>query len=119
MPGAYAAPGRRPGGEAAERNRGGWGGTSRPPAAGGGRIRRSRRGPSSWSGPEALGAELHDAVGPAGGGVPLADGEVEVVEGGAGDDVAAVELGHVGVVLLAPGAAPDQGPAVGGVEVGG
>src|SRR5918998_1386983 len=48
--------------------------------------------------------ELHGPVGPVGGGVPLADDEVQVLERRAGHEVTAVELSHppLGVVLGVP-----------------
>ena len=48
--------------------------------------------------------ELHGAVWPVGGGVPLADDQMQVLERRAGHEVAAVELSHppLGVVFGVP-----------------
>src|SRR5690606_13724644 len=58
---------------------------------------------------ETLHAPLHDAIDAVVACVPLAHGHVDVVEPRAGDDVAAVELSDVGVVLLAPGGPVQEG----------
>ena len=58
---------------------------------------------------EAADAELHDAVRPAVIGVPLADRQVHVRQRRAGDDVTAIQLGDVVVVM--PPLAIDNFPA--------
>src|SRR6185312_11482034 len=88
----------------------------------------SARWPSAWSACAGSPAErtdvhreLHGAVGPVGRGVPLAHHEVQIGQGAAGHDVAAVELRHParGVVLVVPPDALEHGRAGRGVQVGG
>ena len=91
------------------------------------RAAPSARCPTAWTASAGSPAErtdvhreLHGAVGPVRRGVPLAHHEVQVGQGAAGHDVAAVELGHParGVVLVVPAHAPQHGGAGRDVQVG-